>query len=243
MGEGDLEARDRLILALDVDSESRALRLVEQLRDMVGAFKVGLELVNATGIDILDRLWAAGAKRLFYDCKFHDIPNTVAGAVRAASRHKPWMLNVHAAGGYRMVRAAVEAAHESKSPPLVLGVTLLTSISAEELSEELHVNLAPAYYANRLAKLAQKAGADGVVASPHEIGSIRQTCGQDFVIVTPGVRPKGVDADDQRRVMTPGEAVRRGADYLVIGRAVTADPDPCAAVKRILDEMESEGSA
>lgn len=237
-----MEPKERIIVAVDVDSAERAVRMVEALRGEVGAFKVGLELVNAAGLDIFDKLTAAGAERIFYDCKVHDIPNTVAGAMRAIGRRGLWMTNLHASGGGRMIAAAANALKESASaagvePPILLGVTLLTSLSEEELAVELHVPLAPKDYVASLARLVKASGGDGVVASPHEIEVVRAACGPDFLIVTPGVRPAGSDAGDQRRVLTPGEAVRRGADYLVLGRAITAAENQRDAARRIAEEI------
>ena len=234
-----MNPRDRIILPLDVDTADSALRLVEALNPHVGAFKVGLELVNAAGPEIFRRLRNAGAERIFYDAKLHDIPNTVAGAARAAAKHNLWMINVHAAGGSRMIRAAGDALAESSvSPPLLIGVTLLTSISPQELRDELRISLSPADYVAAMARLVKDSGGQGVVSSPQEIEVIREACGSEFLIVTPGVRPSGSEADDQRRTMTPAEAIHRGADYLVIGRPITAAPDPQAAAKRILDGIE-----
>ncbi len=235
---------DRLILALDVDNAFQALQLVRHLKDHVGAFKVGLELVNATGVSIFEKLQDAGASRLFYDAKIHDIPNTAAGAMRAIARQGVWMTNVHAAGGSRMIRAAADALMETSdqfgiAPPILLGVTLLTSLSAVELENELHSRLAPENYVVAMARMTQAAGGQGVVASPQEIEAVRAACGSDFLIVTPGVRPAGVDAGDQRRTMTPGEAISRGADYLVVGRAITAAEDPVGAAEKIRMEVES----
>ncbi len=234
-----MEPRERLILPLDVDSADSALRLVETLNPHVGAFKVGLELVNAAGTTIFQKLHDAGAERIFYDAKFHDIPNTVAGAARASARHGLWMINVHAAGGSRMICAASTALRESGSdPPMLIGVTLLTSIAPEELKDELRIPLQPTDYVASLASLVKESGGQGVVASPHEIEAVRESCGPGFVIVTPGVRPKGSGSGDQRRTMTPRQAVKFGADYLVIGRPITAAPNPVEAVIRILDEIE-----
>jgi len=234
-----MDPRDRLILPLDVDNADSALRLVETLNPHVGAFKVGLELVNAAGTAIFQQLRDAGAERIFYDAKFHDIPNTVAGAARAAARHGLWMINVHAAGGSRMICAAATALRESGSiPPMLIGVTLLTSIAPDEMRDELQIPLKPTDYVASLASMVKESGGQGVVASPHEIESVRESCGPDFVIVSPGVRPKGADSGDQRRTMTPGEAVRLGADYLVIGRPITAAPNPVESVSRILNEIE-----
>ncbi len=235
-----MEPKDRIILALDVDSAEQAVRLVEQLKDHVGAFKVGLELISAAGTGIFESLTSAGAQRIFYDCKLHDIPNTVAGAMRAVARHGLWITNLHACGGSRMVAAAAKALIEESAaaglaPPLLLGVTLLTSLSEEELASELHVPLSPSDYVVAMARLVRAAGGNGVVASPREIEVVREACGPDFLIVTPGVRPAGVDAGDQRRVMTPGEAVKRGADYLVVGRAITSAADPVEAARRITE--------
>jgi orotidine-5'-phosphate decarboxylase len=240
--EAKMEPRERLILALDVDNAYQAIQLAGRLREHVGAFKVGLELVNAAGVGIFEKLKDAGADRIFYDCKLHDIPNTVAGAMRAIARHEVWMVNLHAAGGARMIQAASDALKESSTElgvaaPLLLGVTLLTSISSEELVQEMHVNLGTTDYVAAMAKLTQASGGNGVVASPQEIEAVRAACGPQFLIVTPGVRPAGVDAGDQRRTMTPGEAVSRGADYLVIGRAVTAAEYPVAAAEAILEEI------
>lgn len=239
-----MDPRERLILALDVDNAFEAIRMVRQLSGHVGAFKVGLELVNSAGIGVLEKLKESGASRLFYDCKLHDIPNTVAGAMRAIARQELWMVNIHAAGGSRMISDAARALADSAgdaglTPPILLGVTLLTSISQDELHNELHVRLSTEDYVTQMARLVQNAGGQGVVASPLEIEAVREACGDDFLIVTPGVRPVGVASGDQRRTMTPGEAIRRGADYLVIGRAVTAADDPVAAAERIVTEVAS----
>ena len=235
-------SENKIILPLDVDSAEKAIALVEQLKDDVGAFKVGLELVNAAGTGIIQDIKAAGAKKIFYDCKFHDIPNTVAGACRAAARMGVWLINVHCSGGCAMRRAAKdavvdEAARQGVEPAKVIGVTLLTSINQDMLSDELCANGATADYVVHMAKLARKAGLDGVVASPHEIEMIRAACGPDFMIVTPGVRPAGADIGDQQRVMTPRQAVDKGADYLVIGRPITKAADPKAAARAIMEEI------
>ncbi len=239
----------KILLPLDTDTANKALLLASQLRDEVFGFKVGLELINAAGFSLLDKLRAAVGvdARLFYDCKFHDIPNTVAGAVRAAARRGVWMLNVHASGGAAMMRAAVEAAaegarHAGHAPPLVIAVTVLTSLDSATMAWELGVMETLSDRVVRLARLAQDSGCDGVVASPHEIGAIRAACGPDFQLVIPGVRPAGADAGDQKRVMTPGEAVRAGADYLVVGRPITAARDPVAAARAVNAEAASAGN-
>ena len=237
--EKPLEPRERLILALDVQTADEAIRLAESLQPYVGAFKVGLELVHVAGLSIFEKLRSVGVTRIFYDCKLHDIPNTVGGAMRSIAGHGLWMTNVHAAGGSRMMRAAAKSLAEGSNgtAPILLGVTVLTSLGAEELNEELCVPMTPEQYVVHLAQLAQLSGTNGVVASPLEIEAIRAACGSEFIIVTPGVRPAGADAGDQRRTMTPGEAVKRGADYLVIGRAVTAAADPISAARAIEDEV------
>ncbi len=232
-----MTAKDRILVALDVPTADDALTLARALSGRVGGVKVGLELVNAAGFDIFDRLTEAGAGRIFYDAKFHDIPNTVAGAVRAAARRGVWMVNVHASGGAKMLEAAREAANTVDSPPLLIGVTVLTSISEGTLNGDLRVPGTVAEQVAHLARLSQTAGLDGVVASPHEVRLIRETCGPDFVSVIPGVRPAGVAADDQARIATPGDAVRAGAHYLVVGRAITRATDPARAAEEIAIEI------
>lgn len=233
-------SKHKIIIPLDVDTPKKAVELVEALRDEVGAFKVGLELVNSAGLGIFDKIRDAGAEKIFYDCKFHDIPNTVAGASRAAAKIDVWMFNVHCSGGFAMMKAAKDAAVETAerlgvTPALVIGVTVLTSIDQDTLNNELRVPGTVADHVVSLAKLAKEAGLDGVVASPHEIEAIRAACGPDFLIVTPGVRPPGGDLGDQKRVMTPAEAVRRGADYLVIGRPITKAPEPKTAAREMAE--------
>lgn len=233
------EPKDRILVALDYDNAADALALAQKLGDSVGGVKVGLELVNAAGFDIFDRLTDAGISRIFYDAKFHDIPNTVAGAVRAAARRGVWMVNIHTSGGVAMMEAAREAAHSVDQPPLLIGVTVLTSIDQLTLSAELRVGGPVAKQVVHLAELAQKSGLDGVVASPLEVSAIRAACGESFVTVIPGIRPAGVGAQDQKRVATPASAVKDGAHYLVVGRAITAATDPAAAAHAIVQELKS----
>ena len=235
-----MNAASKTLVALDTDTAEKALRLAAQVEGEVAGFKVGLELVNAAGFGLFDDLKAQAGPdvKLFYDCKFHDIPNTVAGASRAAARRGVWMFNIHASGGSAMLKAAVLGAAEGADEagvvkPLVIAVSVLTSLSPEALREELGVTRSLPDQVVALARLAQDAGCDGLVASPHEIGAIRAACGPDFVLVIPGVRPAGSDAGDQKRVMTPGEAVRAGADYIVVGRPITAAPDPAHAARSI----------
>jgi len=241
-----MATKDKIILALDVSSEGEAVELVSTLKDCVGAFKIGLELFTSVGPKIIESARNAGAERIFYDGKLHDIPNTVAGAARAAVRMGVWMFNVHACGGTAMMRAAADAADEEAhrlgvEPPLILGVTVLTSISAEVLHDELSVPTLLENQVTHLAQLSQNAGLSGVVASPREIADVKSACGPEFLVVTPGVRPAWAAANDQKRVMTPAEAVQFGADYLVIGRPITAAPDPRKAADQIALELEGKG--
>lgn len=235
-------SKDRIIVALDVDSEEKAVELVGSLAEEVGAFKVGLELFNITGPGIFDKLKSAGAGKIFYDAKFHDIPNTVASAVRAAVRNNVWMLNVHASGGCAMMKAAVEAAKDEAGklgiePPKMIGVTVLTSIDTMTLSDELRVASSLVNQVVHLAELAKSSGLDGVVASPNEVKYIREVTGPDFLIVTPGVRPAGADVGDQKRIMTPADAILTGSSYLVIGRPITRAENPAEAARTIAAEM------
>lgn len=240
-----MAAKDKIIIPLDVSTESEAIELVKELKDYVGAFKIGLELFTSAGPRIIESVKDAGAERIFFDGKFHDIPNTVAGAARAAVRMGVWMFNVHATGGSAMMRAAVDAASEEADKlgiemPIILGVTVLTSISQEMLHEELIVPAVLDNYVTHLAQLAQDSGLTGVVASPKEIASVKNACGSEFAVVTPGVRPSWASANDQKRIMTPSEAVKNGADYLVVGRAITSAADKVAAAKRVIAEIENQ---
>lgn len=236
-------SKDKIIVALDVDSEEKAVELVSSLSGEVGAFKVGLELFNITGPGIFDKLKSAGAEKIFYDAKFHDIPNTVASAVRAAVRNNVWMLNVHTTGGSAMMKAAVDAAKDEAGklgiePPKMIGVTILTSIDTMTLTDELRIASGLVTHVVHLAKLAKSAGMDGVVASPNEVKYIREVTGPDFLIVTPGVRPAGADVGDQKRIMTPADAIRTGSSYLVIGRPITRAENPAEAARKIAAEMD-----
>ena len=239
---------DQLLIALDVESGRRALELAASLRDVAGGFKVGKRLFTAEGPAIVRALVAQGS-RVFLDLKFHDIPNTVAAAAAEATKLGVWMLNVHAAGGRRMMRAAADGAREAAAAqgtraPLVIGVTVLTSMNYESL-RETGVAASVLDQVARLAALAQDSGLDGVVASPQEIALIRARCGPGFAIVTPGVRGGAAAAgpDDQERTMGPAEAVAAGASYLVVGRPIIAAEDPRAAAERIAREVEAAGSA
>ncbi len=235
-------ARDKLIVALDVDSLTAARETIADLRGVVSWFKIGSQLFTVAGGDIVREVVSGGA-RVFLDLKFHDIPNTVAGASREAVRLGASLFNVHALGGAEMMRRALDAtrdaAHEfDVPPPTLIAVTILTSHDATTLNE-LGFHDSIERQAARLAALAHRAGLDGVVASAHEIKSMRESVTDKFLIVTPGVRPAFAARDDQRRVMTPGDAVRAGADFLVVGRAITSAPDPPRAAAMILDEISA----
>jgi orotidine-5'-phosphate decarboxylase len=235
------DLRDRLIVALDVDSQARAERLAERLDGLVRRFKIGSQLFTAGGPAVVEAIQKRGAE-VFLDLKFHDIPNTVAGAAREAARLGVFMFNVHASGGLAMMKAAAEGAAAaavelSVRRPLAIAVTVLTSLDRAALHRELGVTSSVEDHVLHLAELAREAGLDGTVASPVEIAAIRRSLGAAWVIVTPGVRPAGSAAGDQSRVATPGAATRAGAHYLVVGRPITGAPDPAAAAAAILEEM------
>ena len=236
------DAQRRLIFALDVDSFEEARGWVEQLVGKVGVFKVGKQLFTKCGPDVV-KMVRDGGGEVFLDLKYHDIPNTVAMAGLEALRLGVWMFNVHALGGQEMMAklvAEVDKVCPRGTPgrPLLIAVTILTSSTDATLST-IGIDRPVSEMVPRLARLAQRAGMDGVVASPQEVGLIRAACGEDFLIVTPGVRPADASLDDQKRVMTPGEALRAGADYLVIGRPISAAPDPAAAAASIVAEMRT----
>jgi len=213
--------KSKIIVALDVDQYETAADLVHRLRDTVEIFKVGSQLFTRCGPRILEHIHARG-RQCFLDLKFHDIPHTVAKAVEAAAAWRVEMLTLHTVGGEEMLRAAAAV----QPRPKLLGVTVLTSVAGDQQAEVL-----------RRARLAQATGLDGVVASAHEIVPLRAALGGNFLIVTPGIRPAGTDAADQKRVMTPRQAVAAGASYLVIGRPIVAAPDPVAAARAIAAEL------
>ena len=233
-------AKDRILVALDTVDLKVAHDLVRVLKGDVGGFKIGKEFFTALGPEAVRTV--LGSALAFLDLKFHDIPNTVAGATRAATRLGVRLLTVHASGGTAMMAAAATAAREAAaatgiSPPKILGVTVLTSMDEADL-EAVGQRGPAAAQVERLALLSQKAGLDGVVCSPREIASLRQACGADFLLVVPGIRPDWAAKGDQKRVTSPAEACALGADYLVIGRPITAAQDPLEAARRIVAEIE-----
>ena len=233
---------DKLLVALDVETGDRARTLAAELRGMVGGFKVGSRLFTLEGPSLVHAIAATGA-RVFLDLKFHDIPHTVATAVESAVQTGAWMINVHASGGVPMMRAAAAAARETaarsgKPAPLLIAVTVLTSMSEDTL-RATGVERPLMDHVVTLARMTAEAGLDGVVASPWEIQSIREACGPDFAIVTPGIRRAGArgERDDQQRTMGPADAVRAGATYIVVGRPIIAAANPRAAAEEIVNEM------
>ena len=239
-----MTARNPIIVALDVDSPERALALADQLRGAVGAVKVGSQLFTAAGPDIVRRLTECG-HRVFLDLKYHDIPNTVAAAAAEAARLGAWMLDVHASGGLAMMKAAREAARASAAaagvtPPLVIAITVLTSFDQNTI-ESIGIHRPIVEQVDALAWLAQEAGLDGVVASPHEVARLRAERGDQFVLVTPGIRASDPGdgnraRDDQARTMTAGAAIAAGASFIVVGRPIIAAPDPLAAAQALARE-------
>ena len=236
-----MSASEKVIVALDFPSLSAAEQIVKKVSSLVKIFKVGKELFTAAGPEAV-RMVHAHKGRVFLDLKFHDIPNTVASACEAAAKLGVFMLNVHASGGKTMMIHAVQAVHRTASEkkahaPKVLGVTVLTSLTDNDL-KEVGVSKKVKQQVPDLAALAKSCGLDGVVASGQEIPLIRKACGKDFLIVTPGVRPTWAAHGDQKRVITPREAVSAGADYIVVGRPITQHPQPLAAAEKILKEIE-----
>lgn len=231
------DATGRLIAALDFPALQEAVDMARRLAPHVAAVKIGSQLFTAEGPRAVHAMRDLGL-RVFLDLKFHDIPNTVAGAVSSARNLGVWMLNVHCSGGSAMMAGAAKAAAASAAAdrPLILGVTVLTSLDDTSLQATLGTTRTLREQVQHLARQAQTAGLDGVVASPQEIIDIRQVCGVGFLIVTPGVRPFEAERGDQKRVLTPGEAIRAGADYVVVGRPILAAKDPVEAAQRIAEE-------
>ena len=240
-----MTAKDKLIIALDVDTPTKALDLVRELHSVAGMFKVGSTLFTTAGPQIVRDIIALDSK-VFLDLKFHDIPHQVAGAARAAAQLGVSLFTIHASGGSEMMRRAVDSVNEVAAKggtrAKVLAISVLTSIDAAILSQ-IGVSSSPTESVQRLVRLAEESGVDGVVASPQEIQTIRSLVSNpEFLLVTPGIRPSTNEHDDQKRVATPAAAIAAGASYLVVGRPITGAPDPVAATHRIVTEMQqSEG--
>ena len=225
----------RIIVALDYPEAAPALDLVARLEPALCRLKVGKELFTAAGPQLVEQLVQRGFE-VFLDLKFHDIPNTVAQACKAASALGVWMVNVHALGGRRMMEAAREAVAQAAKPPKLIAVTVLTSMAQEDLAE-LGIAATPAELVLRLATLARDSGLDGAVCSAQEAALLRRACGSEFCLVTPGIRPADATADDQSRIMTPRAALKAGSSYLVIGRPITRAADPLLALQEISQQI------
>ena len=233
----NLTAKNKLIVALDVDTTDKALTLVKQLRGVAGMFKVGSTLFTSAGPQIVRDIIALDSK-VFLDLKFHDIPHQVAGAARAAAELGVSLFTIHASGGSEMMRRAVEAVAEVGNETRVLAISVLTSIDANVLAQ-IGVSSTPSESVLRLVQLAESAGVDGVVASPQEITSIRDAIANpNFLVVTPGIRPAHNESADQKRIATPATAISAGASYLVVGRPITNATDPAAAAQQIVTDMQ-----
>ena len=237
-----MEPRERIILALDVSEYDDAIDIIHRFREHIDIFKVGSELFTSVGPKIIKELHLMG-KKVFLDLKFHDIPNTVSKSAIAAAKLGVFIFNVHTMGGLEMMTAAARTLSQycienNTERPRIIGVTVLTSINQDALRDEMSVNVRMNTQVKHLAGLAQRAGLDGVVASPEDAEIIRARFGKGFLIITPGIRPTWAAADDQKRTLTPRKAVQMGADYLVIGRAITSQPDPFSALKRIEEELK-----
>ncbi len=238
-----MEINEKLILALDVADVDYAIELIDKFSSYISIFKVGLELFTAAGPSIIHEIHKRG-RRVFLDLKFHDIPNTVSKAGIAAARLGVFMFNVHASGGFDMMKKCRDdvvavCLKENISRPRILAVTVLTSMSREVLRDEAGIQHSMNTHVRHLSGLALKAGLDGVVASAREAAMVRGHCGSGFLVVTPGIRTSWTPVDDQMRTMTPRDALREGADYLVMGRAILNQPDPIKAIELISSEMQS----
>ena len=236
-----MSVKEKLVLALDVSEEKYALELVDRFKDHVEVFKVGFELFVSAGPAVVNGINRRG-KKVFLDLKFHDIPNTVEKAARAATRLGIYMFNIHTSGGAGMMRRCRDAVEElcikeNMRKPIILGVTVLTGLSPEALKSELCIRHSLKTHVKHLSGLAKEAGLDGVVASGHEVAMIREHFGKDFIIVAPGIRTSWTPPDDQMRTMTPRQAIKEGADYIVLGRAVLKQADPFRALELITTEI------
>jgi len=227
----------KIIVALDYPTEANALELIDQLDANLCRLKVGKEMFTLLGPSFVEKIQTKGFE-VFLDLKYHDIPNTVAKACQAAASLGVWMLNVHASGGRRMMEAAAEAVANTQSKPHLIAVTVLTSMSHDDLIE-LGIKETPAEQALKLAALAKSSGIAGVVCSAQEASEMQQQLGSDFLLVSPGIRPAGSKEDDQRRIMTPVNALKAGSDYLVIGRPITQSDDPLGVLRTINSEIST----
>ncbi len=234
--------KEKICLALDVDTYQEAENLSNRLHKWVGTFKIGSQLFTSEGRKVVEAIQKTGAN-VFLDLKYHDIPNTVVNSAKVATRMGVYMFDLHALGGSDMMKAVAEQVREEAQnnnlrKPLILAITVLTSMSEEDLKNDLLVNASLTDYITHLALLARKAGLDGVVCSPKEIELIRKTCGDDFIIVTPGIRPSwSISIDDQKRFTTPREAIDKGANYIVVGRPILKADDPEKAAAKLLEEI------
>jgi orotidine-5'-phosphate decarboxylase len=235
------DQKEKLILALDVSSAQEAIQLVTRFAPYIEIFKVGFELFTAAGPDVVKQIQQRG-KKVFLDLKFHDIPNTVAHAGVVAAKLGVFMFNMHVSGGVAMMKACRDGVarlclKENLQRPKLLGVTILTSLDNATLKDELGFLMSLPFQVKHFANLALQAGLDGVVASPQEIIPIREKCGDRFLIVTPGIRPSWRQADDQKRTLSPLQALRHGADFIVMGRSILQEQDPIYSIQRTLEEM------
>lgn len=236
------KARDRLVLALDVNTREEAQKLVSELRDYVGVFKVGLQLYTSVGPDIVKMIQDEN-REIFFDGKFHDIPNTVAKAGANLVKQGVTFFNIHISGGSKMASTCIKLCSETAKSygfpkPTILGVTLLTSFGQKTLTEELLIKSNIDDYVTQLAKVAKESGLDGIIASATDVPKIKKTCGEDFIILCPAIRPTWSVVNDQIRVVTPRDAIKAGVDYLVVGRPITSAKNKVSAAKLVLDEME-----
>ncbi|MCX8070694.1 MAG: orotidine-5'-phosphate decarboxylase [Thermodesulfovibrionales bacterium] len=233
--------RKKLIIALDLCTEQKALEIVDLFTDYVDIYKVGFELFSSAGFSVIENIHKRG-KKVFLDLKFHDIPNTVSRSASLVTKLGVFMFNLHTSGGLEMMSRCKESATETAvkeglKVPKIIGVTVLTSLTNEILKDELSISHGVIRHVKTLSLLAKKAGLDGVVSSPQEIELIKKNCGKDFLVVTPGIRPSWTPPDDQKRTSTPKDAIRQGADFIVIGRGVLKHDDPIKAVELISLEM------
>jgi orotidine-5'-phosphate decarboxylase len=226
---------DRIIVPLDVPDLAQAIELLDKL-PAVSFWKVGLELFVNSGAEVI-KILRERNKRIFLDLKFHDIPNTIAGACRSAACHDVDLLTVHAANGRTGLKAAAAALDNVEKPPALIAVTLLTSFNSREVAFDLHIPLEMTDYALQMAVMAKESGCQGAVCSPQEVAELRRACGQNFILICPGIRPPWATTGDQKRTMTPAQAFQAGADYLVIGRPITAAVDAAAAWDKIGEEL------